>query len=148
MKKIISKVLAVMILCVVLGGVASPVQAAQHENTISPLYVEPITINWSAEVSGAKELSIGYSYSVGGDQVTDVVITTYVEKRSLLVIWNRVDIGETNDEWVDHGTTSYFSMNHSTQLPSSGTYRVTIVFDVYNGNTLIDTTEKTQTVEC
>ena len=148
MKKKISKIFAALLICAMICSSVAPSQAVQPQNEISPLYVEPITIHWTAMVDGSNELSVAYSYSATDSQVTDVVITTYVEKRSLLVIWNRVDIGETNNEWIDYGAGDHFSMNHSVQLPNSGTYRVTITFDVYNGSTLIDTIEKTQTVSC
>ena len=151
MKKLVRKISCVLLAGVIIASSFVSVQASVQvgvQNEISPLFQTNITATQTTEVSNADEAVINISYAVTSSSVTRVVITTYVEKRSLLVIWNRVDIGETNNEWVDIGGSGYFSVSHSIELPSSGTYRTTSIFEVYSGTTLLDTVEKTSTVEC
>ena len=149
MQKKRKKVLAQFVCVLLLLASVVPARAAQPQMEISPLYAEPIVCALSANISATNVLIAEPEYTVNNLQtVTSVTIRTYVEKRSLLVIWNTVDIGEANDEWVDYGGTETFIASHTVQLPSSGTYRVTSVFEVYGGSTLIDTIEVTKTVSC
>lgn len=80
--------------------------------------------------------------------MTRVVITTYVEKRKALVTWERVDIGQPNNKWIDVIYGDGGSKSHSVQLPASGTYRVTAIFDIYAGSNLLDTVTRTNKVTC
>lgn len=81
------------------------------------------------------------TYGVNDSRITQIVVTTYVQKRTLLVIWTRVDIGTPNNEWVDYGGNGDFDASHSAQMPAPGTYRVVATFDVYSGSTLLDSIE-------
>ena len=145
MSKTVNRLVSLMLtLLFILSSAVVPAYAAPVDDHVAvPLYEAPIRVSGNATASISLLLSATAQYTAVDSQVTRVKITTYVEKRSLLVIWNRVDIGQTNDEWVDNRYSSHGSVSHSVQLPSSGTYRVTAVFEVYNGSTLLDTIEWT-----
>ena len=115
-----------------------PAYAISADGEITPRYSINIDVSSIPNLSSSGLLTVTNSYGVNDSRVTQVVITTYVEKRNLLLFWNRVDIGTANNEWVDYGSNGHFAKSHSAQMPDSGTYRITATFDVYNGSTLLD----------
>ena len=145
MKKYIKKVAALLFACVSLLSAIVPSYAAQPEDsTVSPAYAVVINASCDCAISPDSTLYVTCSYTAAADSgVTRVDITAYVEKRSLLVLWNRVDINQPNNEWscVCYGL--YNDAYFSAQLPSSGTYRVTYIMEIYKGTTLVETIEKT-----
>lgn len=143
LKKWTALALALLLVCTALPSA----YAAQSENEIMPCLNVAINVTSIANLSSTGLLTVTNTYSANDSQITRVVVTTYVEKRSLLLFWSRVDLGTTNDEWVDYGVNGYFDKDHYVQLPSTGTYRVTATFDVYNGSTLLDSIEKVLTVD-
>ena len=147
MRMFLKKCVVLLLSCLLITSVLEPVSANQQGES-SPRYTVPITGSVSANINASDVLYVTANYVVNDSPVTDVTVRTYVEKRSLLVIWTRVDIGETNNEWVDYGGTGTFNVSHTAQLSNAGTYRVTTIFEVYNGSVLLDTIEKTQTVSC
>lgn len=125
----------------------SPAHAASPESTISPRLNTNIDVTCIPNLPSSGLLYVTNTYAVNDSRVTRVVVTTYVEKRTLLVIWNRVDIGTTNNEWVDYGENGHFSKTHFAQMPQAGTYRVVVTFHVYSGSTLLDSIEIKATVD-
>ena len=71
--------------------------------------------------TGMAEASIDYHGN--GTSFTNVRIETYIQKRTLGLIWIKVDNGETDKTWVDISSevTGYFV--HHLQLDETGTYR-------------------------
>ena len=145
MRKTIRRELAVIFACMMLfsGSVVSASAAQGGEETAEPRYALPISVDGSVGISDTLELTTVARYTAAASQMSRVDITTYVEKRKLLVVWNRVDIGQPNNEWTDTCYGAYNTVFHAVQLPASGTYRVTFVFEVYNGSTLVETIEET-----
>lgn len=145
MKKYIKKVVSLLFACITLLSAVVPSYAAQPEDSsVSPAYAVVIDASCHYTVAADSTLHITCSYGVAADSgVTRVDITAYVEKRNLLVLWERVDINRPNNEWtcICYGLSN--SADFSAPLPSSGTYRVTCIFEVYKGTTLVDTIEKT-----
>lgn len=145
MKTYIKKVATLLFAFITLLSAIVPSYAAQPEDdSVSPAYAVAIDTSCDYTVSGDLTLYITCTYGVGADSgVTRVDITAYVEKRNLLVLWDRVDINQPNDEWtcICYGLGN--SASFSTPLPSSGTYRVTYIMEVYQGTTLVETIEKT-----
>ena len=84
-------------------------------------------------------LKVTNSYSVINSVTSKAVITTYVEKKVLGIFWSRVDIGQTNDEWVDTVYNYKYSGSHSIQLSSTGTYRVNVEYVIYGSGGSSDT---------
>lgn len=145
MKKYILKVASLLLACITILSAIVPAYAVQPEdNSVSPAYAVPITAFCDCNTSDDLTLYVSCTYDVGANSgVTRVDITAYVEKRNLLVLWERVDINRPNNEWtcICYGISN--SADFSAPLPSSGTYRVTCIFEVYKGTTLVDTIEKT-----
>ena len=145
MKTYIKKVAALLFACITILSAIVPSYAAQpEEDSISPAYAVPIDTSCDCTVSGDLTLYITCTYGVGASSgVTRVDITAYVEKRNLLVLWDRVDINRPNDEWTCICYGIHNSAYFSTPLPSSGTYRVTYIMEVYQGTTLVETIKET-----
>lgn len=145
MKKHIKKVATLLFACITLFSSVVPTHAAQPEdNSVSPAYAVVIDASCDCVVSADSTLYVTCTYGAGANSgVTRVDITAYVEKRNLLVRWDRVDINQPNDEWtcICYGLSN--SAHFSTPLPSSGTYRVTYILEVYKGTTLVETIEET-----
>lgn len=145
MKNHIKKVVLLLFTCIMLLSAVVPAYAAQPEDDpVLPAYAVVITTSCDCTVSADSTLYVTCVYDAALDSgVTRVDITAYVEKRNLLVLWDRVDINRPNDEWtcICYGLSN--DATFSAQLPSSGTYRVTYIMEVYQGTTLVETIEKT-----
>lgn len=122
-KKLLTLTLA---LCFLLTPFAMAANAAE----VQPRLNNTLSVMTNMSINSSGKLSIGYNYTAF-DSFTKAVITTYVEKRFLGLFWTRVDIGTTNDEWVDIVYEDYYTGSHSYQLSSSGTYRVTVQYVIY-----------------
>lgn len=145
MKKHIKKFACLLLVCTTFLSAVVPTYAAQPEdNSISPMYAVVIDASCHCEVSANSTLYVDCSYAAGANSgVTRVDITAYVEKRNLLVRWDRVDINRPNNEWtcICYGLSN--SASFSASLPSSGTYRVTYILEIYKGTTIVETIEQT-----
>ena len=145
MKKHIKKAMSLLFACIALLSAVVPTHAAQPEdNSVLPAYAVVIDTSCHYTISPDSTLYVTCSYGAGANSgVTRVDITAYVEKRNLLVLWNRVDINQPNNEWthICYGLSN--EATFSASLPSSGTYRVTYIMEVYKGTTLVETIEGT-----
>ena len=72
------------------------------------------------------------------DRTTRIEVELYVEKRILGIFWSRVDIDLPNNVWTDFVNASQYSNTFTTQLNSTGTYRVKGQFTVYGSGGAAD----------
>lgn len=102
-----------------------------YGNEITPRYnnVSSATMNTSVTSNGT--LTINYKYSGSSSITTKAIITTYIEKQFLGIFWTRVDIGTTNNEWVQTVNNYKYNGSRTFSLPSSGTYRTTVTYKIY-----------------
>ena len=98
---------------------------------IMPRYNNTLTTNDSFAISNNGLATITYKYIGIPDVTTKAVITSYLEKKTLGLFWRRVDIGTTDDEWVDTINKASYSGSRTHQLSSTGKYRATIVYTIY-----------------
>lgn len=149
MKRHGKRLWALLLACWMVVSAAVPAYAAQGGGEAAqPMLTEPARTKLYCTASSSCVLTVKNEYTALDDAVTRVVITTYVEKRKALVTWERVDIGQENNKWIDVIYGDGGSMSHSVQLPASGTYRITAIFDIYGGKTLLDTVTRTNQVTC
>lgn len=107
-----------------------------------PYYNNVNSTNSSASISSSGVLTVTNRYVGSSSVTTKAIITTYVEKKVLGLFWSRVDIGQTNDEWVDTIYNYTYTGSHSVQLSSTGTYRVTVEYVIYGSGGSADTITK------
>ena len=62
-------------------------------------------------------------YEGNATTFTDITVETYIQKKSLGLVWTKVDNGESNKTWVDTSTSQTGTFVHNLQLDSTGTYR-------------------------
>ena len=138
LKKLVSLILANVLLLLI---VFVPAKAAVQDE-IAPCYNNVVSVSSVASVSSSGVLKVTNSYNGDSSVTSKAVITTYIEKKTLGIFWSRVDIGQTNDEWVDTIYNYKYSGSHSVQLPSTGTYRVTVEYVIYGSGGAADTITK------
>ena len=120
---------ALLILCLFTVSV-SPVSAATEEG-VMPRYNNVSNVTASIGINDSGKLTITYRYSGAQSITTKAVITTYIEKKFLGLFWKRVDIGKTDNQWVDTINDYMYAGSRTHQLSSSGTYRVTVIYKIY-----------------
>lgn len=113
---------------------------------ITPLYNNVNTATANASITDNGKLTINYTYAGFSGVTTKAVITTYIEKKVLGLFWTRVDIGTTNDEWIDTIYNYRHTGSRTFQLSSSGTYRVTVTFVIFGSGGKADEIEKQKTI--
>ena len=71
--------------------------------------------------TGMAEVSV--DYQANNTSFTNATIETYIQKRTLGLIWTKVDNGEIDKTWIDTSTAEYDYFVHHLQLEDTGTYR-------------------------
>lgn len=131
-KTVTKKLMVWLSICISLTSMFAflsfPAQAVDEE--IMPLYNNVVSARCSASVSSSGVITITNNYMGIKAVTTKAIITTYIEKKVLGLFWSRVNIGTTDEQWCDTIYNYMYSGNHSFQLPSKGTYRVTAVFKI------------------
>lgn len=125
-RKLYAWLLACVALIPLFTLVSLPAQAA--DENIMPLYNNTASASSFASISDNGVITISNNlYGISG-VTTKAVITTYIEKKVLGLFWSRVDIGNADKQWVDVTTNYRYAGEHSFQLSSKGTYRVTVTY--------------------
>ena len=104
------------------------IPAAAADDGIMPRYnnvIQTIT-DFAISDSGVAMVTVSYDGITG--VTTGATITTKIQKRTLGMIWTKVDIGTANNEWVDSARLADYSTFHSVTLPDTGTYRVVVEY--------------------
>lgn len=142
MKKQVKRIfVAMLILCLTIVPLSPASAAVADGNEIMPMYNNVGSATATINISSSGKLTIGYQYSGYSSITTKAVITTYIEKKTLGLFWTRVDIGQTNDEWVDTINDYRYTGSRTYQLSSSGTYRVTVIYKIYGSGGSADEIE-------
>ena len=115
--------------------------------TVEPCFNNVVRVSNQAEVSSSGKLTATNRYTADANVFSKAIITTYVEKKVLGLFWSRVDIGQTNDKWIDVIYECLYTGFHYFQLSDKGTYRVTSEFVVYGSGGPADTVTETATTE-
>ena len=84
-------------------------------------------------------MNINYNYTGNSSTTSKAVITTYIEKQFLFIFWTRVDIGTTDNKWTQTVNNYRYTGTRTFKLPSTGTYRTTVVYEVYGSGGSADT---------
>lgn len=106
-----------------------PISACAEENTsISPRYsnVNSCALAFIITDSGLAQVKVSYDGKIA--YITQVRSEIYLQKKVLGIFWKKVDIGVTDNVWVDTSTENAYAFSHVFQLQDTGTYRA--VFEV------------------
>lgn len=149
-KRILTGLLIVCMSIIPLNSVCAASKEPSHYiasdtlgNDIMPRYNNASSVDTQMSISSSGKMTINYCYEGFPSLTSKAVITTYIEKRTLGLFWNRVDIGQTDNQWVDTIAKYTYDGTRTYQLSSSGTYRVTVTYKIYGtgGSTDTITTE-------
>lgn len=142
MRKKINRILATLLAICLMVVPFCPVSAATATpEEIMPLYNNTSSATSNINISSSGQLKISYDYTGLSGKTTKVVITTYIEKRTLGLFWSRVDNGQTDNQWIDTIYSLDYYNTRSFQLSKEGTYRVTVIYKVYGNGGSADEIE-------
>lgn len=108
---------------------------------IMPYYNNTFSAKSTATVSEDGVITISNRYIGLSGITTKAVITTYIEKKTFGIFWTRVDIGQTDNQWVDTKYSESYSGKHTFQLKDEGTYRVKVIYQIYGSGGAADKIE-------
>lgn len=135
-KSVVKRILSFFVMCMILISTVSFIANAVE---ITPRYNNVSSVASYAEISSSGVITITNKFSASASVFSRAVITTYVERKTLGLFWTRVDIGQTDDEWVDTIYNNVYSGTHSHQLEKTGTYRVTVEYVIFGSGGAADT---------
>ncbi len=138
MKRNKIKMLAMLLTAVLL---VVPFSFCTTAEEITPYYNNTVSTDTCMQIDDNGLLTIAYGYFGITSKTTHAVITTYVEKRFLGVFWSRVDIGTTDNQWVDTIYDYRYNGERNYQLSKSGTYRVKVTYTIYGSGGAADVVE-------
>ena len=133
-KKILAMLLTAVLLIV-------PFSTSICAEEITPYYNNTASTSTGMGIDANGLLTISYRYAGYQAVATHAVITTYVEKRFLGLFWSRVDIGTTDNQWVDTIYDYRYNGSRTFQLSKSGTYRVKVTYTIYGSGGAADVIE-------
>ena len=114
----LKKKIASVLLCVLmLSSFILPV----HAVNVRMGHVANYDVDFGVNSSGLAQVYVAYEGNA--TSFTDITVKTYIQKRSLGLVWTKVDNGEPNKTWVDTSTSQTGTFVHNLQLDSTGTYR-------------------------
>jgi len=134
----VKKILSFLFVAVVLSMLVVPV-AAESNIGDNLQYHNTVSANSSASVSNSGLLTVSNRYQGLPGTTTRGEIKTYIEKKILGLFWIRVNIDQPNNEWHDVVYDYLYAGNHTFQLTSTGTYRITVVYTIYGSGGSPDT---------
>ena len=137
MKKIIVLLLTVatLVSCMTIYSSADDYEIVPFYNNIGRASTDSI-------ITSSGIARAGMTYNGYDDQISYVKCEIYLEKRFLGLFWNRVDIGVTDDVWVDYSYTVDGSIFHEIQLSDTGTYRAVFNVTIYGKSGANDVIEE------
>lgn len=140
MKKSISKrLLSFIVMCLMLISTGTFMANAQE---VTPRYNNVDTAASYANISSSGVITVTNRYYADSSVFTKAIISTSIEKKTLGIFWTKVDIGQTNDEWVVTSYNNSYTGSHSHQLTKTGTYRATVEYVIYGSGGSADTITK------
>ena len=114
----LKKKIASVLLCVLmLSSFILPV----HAVNVRMGHVVNYDVDFGVNSSGLAQVYVAYEGNA--TSFTDITVKTYIQKRSLGLVWTKVDNGESDKTWVDTSTSQTGTFVHDLQLDSTGTYR-------------------------
>lgn len=129
----------ILILCLTAVPVFSVSATTIPNDEIMPLYNNTMSARIYAGVSNNGVLTISYKVNGFSDKTTKIVITTYIEKKTLGLFWTRVDNGQPDNQWVDTIYNYKYIGDRTFKLSSTGKYRIKVTYKVYGSGGSADT---------
>lgn len=97
---------------------------------IASCYESVATHSFNFAISDSGMATTMIRYSANSSNFSQAKVTVKLQKRVFGLFWTTVDIGETNNLWVDYSSNSSGIFSFSTGLEDEGTYRAVITLEV------------------
>ena len=143
MNIIIKVITRVLMPCLLLCSMTVHSFAIIENEGILPCYVNSGDCNAEFSISDGTA-SILVRYIGKASEFTRAEVSVKIQKRFLLVIWNDVDIGYSNNEWTATSYDLNGSFYKEFPISKSGYYRALITVKVYGRSGEVDTIEFTK----
>ena len=140
------KAIIALLIITSLLNFAVPVMAADQNTSIMPLWDVMDDNNISFIITSSGLANVVVRYTSDSSVFKEANLTVKIQKRTLLLFWTTVDIGEPNNEWTAKSTNINGIFNKSFPLDKTGTYRAVITLEIVGTNGKTDTIE--ETIEC
>ena len=109
---------------------------------IEPYYNNVGRVGISFNITPSGLACVGVTYTGAEGLLREAKCEIYLEKRFLGLFWNRVDIGVTDDVWVDYLNSVTGNFYHEFQLSDTGTYRAVFKVTFYGNNGMNDVVDE------
>ncbi len=131
MKKLKRIFIVTLVMSLIVASVGAIPAFADGNDGIMPIYNNTASTSFVIAITDNGILEMEYLFSGFPSCTTKIVTTTYVEKKVWGIFWKRVDLGITDNQWVDTINDYFYTKFRSTPLWSTGTYRVTCTYVAY-----------------
>ena len=125
---------------------AVPVMAADQNTSIMPLWDVTNQSDIIFTISEEDNAVVWVKYTADNSVFKEANLTVKIQKRTLLLFWTTVDIGEPDNEWTAKSTNINGIFNKSFPLEKTGTYRAVITLEIVGTNGKTDIIENI--IEC
>lgn len=93
------------------------------KDTAMPLWKNVASVSLTFVISETGKATVRYTVTASSGS-GNIQAKVYLERKS--IIWRRVNIGRSGNEWTDESSSRYLSGTHSVNLKEDGTYRAVV----------------------
>ena len=143
MRKIFKSFLTLLVATAIFVSGIVAVSASGGSSQIVPRWNVAQQNNFTFIVSDTNKATVRVTYTADSATFQKANLTVKIEKRFLLVFWNEVDIGYTNNEWKASSTSPTGNFYNVFTVNGKGTYRAKITLEIIGNNGQKDVIEET-----
>lgn len=136
-KKIITVVSLVLVMAMMCCNVSVLASSVTPRWTNCDQY----SFTFSITDDGTAHVKVGYTGD--SNNFAEARMTVQLEKRFLLVFWNTVDIGYSDNTWTETSTDLYGNFYNSFALSDTGRYRAVMTLEIVGIDGSVDVIEDT-----
>ena len=143
MSKIFKSFLTLLVATAILISGVVQISADNNSSDITPRWSVAESKNTIFKISSSGIATVSVGYVADSSTFQKATVTVKIEKRFLLVFWNVVDIGYTNNQWVASSTNPNGVLSNTFTVNGKGTYRAKITLEIIGNNGQKDVIEET-----
>lgn len=109
--------------------------------SVTPRWTNCDQYSFTFSITDYGTAHVNVDYTGDRNKFAEARLTVQLEKRFLLVFWNTVDIGYTNNEWTETSTELLGNFYNAFQLSDTGTYRAVLKLEIVGKDGSVDVIE-------
>ena len=146
MKKLLTLILILsMIFVSIVGGLS--ISATEYSLSdgggISPRFTNCNVCEFTFQVLDPDEAHVLVTYSAKADVFVQAKLTVKIQKKFLGLFWRDVDIGLTDNEWIEYSYDIHGRFYNYFPADGSGTYRAVFLLEMHGTTGVSDIIEET-----